>query len=196
MKKFIVLTTMAAFVIGVLAIGAFAADERLAQVRVVNKSAVTGMTFNDKGLMTLANLDTAKNTKIFPIVANFSIIESGKEYKPGTDIPCEVVCPVVISSTIKPDEKLDFATVVDVTAVDNTKKDPVTKEFNMAVVKLDGTVNRLNEAADIDYTKKTLKTEKAIPLAEGDTILVFVSDVPKLYFDFQGLKETQSFMPY
>lgn len=200
MKKFIVLTTMAVFAIGALAIGAFAADDPIAQpiaqVRIVNKSAVTDMTFNDKGLMTLANLDVAKNTKIFPIVANFSIIESGKEYTAGTDIPCEVVCPVVISSTIKAEEELDFTTVKDVTAVDISKKDPVTKEFNMAVVKMDGTVNRLNEATDIDYTKKTLKTEKPIPLAEGDTILVFVSDVPKVYFDFQGLRETQSFVPY
>ncbi len=191
MKKLVVLMTMAFFVIAALAIGAVAADEHLAQVRIVNKSAVKDMTFNDKGLMTLANLDVSKNTKIFPIVSDFSIIESGKEYVAGTEIPCKVVCPINISSTIKEDEKLDFTIVQDPTAADESQRD-----FNIAVVKKDGKVNRVNEAADIDYSKKTLKTTKAIPLAEGDTILVFVSDVPQVYFDYQGFKENQSFIPY
>ncbi len=192
MKRLFVLMTMAAFVIAALTIGAFAADQPIAQVRIVNLSAITGMTYNDKGLMTLANLDVSRNTKIFPIVSDFSIIESGKEYKAGTDIPCQVTCPINISSTIKEDEKLEFASVQDLSA---STEQPV-KEFNIAVVKKDGSVNRINEPADIDYTNKTLKTAKPIPLAAGDTILVFVKEVPKSYFDYQGLQGEQGFVPY
>jgi hypothetical protein len=199
MKKFIVLATMAAFVVGALAVGAFAADPTapmkapVAQVRIVNLSAVKGMTYNDKNLMTLANLDVSKNTKIFPIVSDFAIMESGKEYAPGTEIPCEVVCPINISSSIKEGEKLEFASVTDLT----TPAERTPKEFNIAVVGSDGSVDRISTPADIDYSKKVFKTDKPIPLADGDTVLVFVRDVPKIYFDYQGLEENKSFVfPY
>ncbi len=195
MKKLIVLATAAAFVIGVLAIGAFAAPAPpapQAQVRVVNLSAVKGMVYNDKGLMTLANLDVSKNTKIFPIVSNFSIVTAGKDYTPGTAIPCQVTCPINISSEIKDTEKLVFASVQDLTAPGEVTP----QEFNVAVVKTDGSVNRINEAVDIDYSQKILKTSKPIPLAAGDTVLVFVKDVPQKYFDYQGLEKTQGYVPY
>lgn len=198
MKKSVVLMTLIVFAFGALALGALAAEPQgteeapIAQVRIVNVSALSGMTYNDNGLVTLANLDVSKNTKIFPIVADFSIIESGKKYKAGADIPCQVTCPINISSTIKEDEKLAFTSVQDLTV----SIEATPKEFNIAVVKKNSAVKRFNEAAEIDYSKKTLKTAKPIPLAEGDTLLVFVRDVPKSYFDYQGLQGEQGFVPF
>ena len=191
MKKSLSVMILTALALALLASGALAAESQglnempIAQVRIVNLSALSGMTYDDKGLMTLANLDVSKNSKIFPIVSDFSIVGTGVEYKPGTEIPCRVECPINISSTIKDKEKLEFTSI-----------DEKAGKFNIAVVGKDASVKRLDESADIDYTMKVLKTSKPIPLAQGDTLLVFVKEVPKSYFDYQGLEGQQGFVPY
>ncbi len=191
MKKSVVLASLIVLAIGVLALGALAAEPQttveppIAQVRIVNMSALSGASYDDKELMTLANLDVSKNTNIFPIVSDFSIVQSGEKYKSGTEIPCQVTCPINISSAINDSEKLEFSSISDSMG-----------KYNIAVVGKDGAVKRLDETADIDYSKKVLKTAKPIPLAQGDTLLVFVKSVPQTYFDYQGLQKDQGFVPY
>jgi hypothetical protein len=190
-KKSSVVTTLIVFAVGALALGALAAEPQtiteppIAQVRIVNMSALAGVSYDDKELMALANLDVSKNTNIFPIVSDFSIVEGGKEYKPGKEIPCQVTCPINISSAISESEKLEFTSISDSAG-----------KYNIAVVGKDGAVKRLDETADIDYSLKVLKTAKPIPLAQGDTLLVFVKNVPETYFDYQGLEKSQGFVPY
>jgi hypothetical protein len=145
-------------IIGVaLPSAATAADDT---VRIVNTSAIGDKTMiGPKGLVILSRLSIAQNPEIFPTVKDLVVTTEGGA--------------VTITSSIAPEEKLDFVSL---------KYAEYPGGFDIAVVTSEGKVTRIDDEVVVDYAGRTLKTEKPITVGTGDVVLIFVRDTEEIQF--------------
>ncbi len=156
------------------ALSAFAADPPMAKVRVVDLSALGVTKLDDAELVRLANLSLAENPEIFPFVSDF-VLKSGTEVASGSDaaIECILVCPIDISGSLKEEDKLEFVSMPS--TLDMPK-------YDIAIVKPDGSVVKVDKEVIVDYQKRTLNTSEPITVSSGDVILTFVKEVKPIHF--------------
>jgi len=152
----------------------FAADTPMAKVRVVDLSALGVTKLDDMELARLANLSLAENPEIFPFVSDF-VLKSGAEVASGPDaaVECVLVCPIDISGSLKEEDKLEFVSMPS--TVDMPK-------YDIAIVKPDGSVVKVDKEVIVDYQKRTLNTSEPITVGSGDVILTFVKEVKPIHF--------------
>ncbi len=157
MKRTIIAIVAAVAVIMAATAAVYAAD---AAVRIVNTSAIGDKTMiGPKGLVILSRVSMAKNPEIFPAIKDLVVTSEGGK--------------MTILSSIAPEEKLEFVSL---------KYAEYPGGFDIAVVAPDGRITRIDDEVVIDYAARTLKTEKPIDAAEGDTVLLFVRDVEEIQF--------------
>ena len=157
------------------ALSAFAAEPPLAKVRVVDLSALDSPTELDNAdLIRLATLSAAENPEIFPFVSDF-VLKSGAEVATGSEaaVTCVLSCPIDISGSLKEEDKLEFVSMPP------TTEDP---KYDIAIVRPDGTVAKVDKEIIVDYKDRTLNTSEEITVGEGDVILTFVKEVKPIQF--------------
>ncbi len=169
--KLFVLLTVFTLVMGV---SVLAAQPPVAKVRVVDTSALGVTQLDDAELARLAVLSAAENPRIFPFVSDF-VLKSGSEAAIGSDatVKCVLSCPIDLSGSLKEDEKLEFVSI--------PSKDDVPK-YDIAIVKPNGTVVKVDKEVIVDYQNRTLNTIEPITVGGGDVILTFVRDVKPIFF--------------
>lgn len=174
------------------AVSAFAAEPPLAKVRVVDLSALDSPTkLDDAELQRLATLSAAENPEIFPFVSDF-VLKSGAEVATGSEssISCVLSCPIDISGSLKEEDKLEFVSMPP------TSDAP---KYDIAIVKPDGSVAKVDKEIIVDYKNRTLNTNEEIIVGEGDVILTFVKEVKPIQFgekkQFEGRRDTPNDPP-
>jgi hypothetical protein len=188
LSMFIVVAMLSA----VSALSAFSAGPPIAKVRVVDLSALSSPTkLDDAELARLAVLSAAENPEVFPFVSDF-VLKSGAEVATGSDstITCVLSCPIDISGSLKEEDKLEFVSMPP------TKDEP---KYDIAIVKPDGSVVKVDKEIIVDYRNRTLNTNEEITVGEGDVILTFVKKVKPIQFgekkQFEGKKDTPNDPP-
>jgi hypothetical protein len=159
----------------VSALSAFSAGPPIAKVRVVDLSALSSpMKLDDAELARLAALSAAENPEVFPFVSDF-VLKSGAEVATGSDaaVACVLSCPIDISGSLKEEDKLEF---VSMPPIDDAPK------YDIAIVRPDGSVAKVDKEIIVDYRNRTLNTSEAITVGEGDVILTFVKEVKPIHF--------------
>jgi hypothetical protein len=77
-----------------------------------------------------------------------------------------------------------------------TKDEP---KYDIAIVKSDGSVEKVDKEIIVDYRNRTLNTSEEITVGEGDVILTFVKEVKPIQFgekkQFEGKKDTPNDTP-
>lgn len=156
------------------ALSVFAADPPMAKVRVVDLSALGVTKLDDAELARLANLSLVENPKIFPFVSDF-VLKSGSEVASGPDaaVECLLSCPIDISGSLSEEDKLEFVSMPS--TVDMPK-------YDIAIVKPDGSVVKVDKEVIVDYQNRTLNTSEPITVGQGDVILTFVKEVKPIHF--------------
>jgi hypothetical protein len=157
------------------AVSAFAAESPTAKVRVVDLSALGSTTkLDDAELARLAVLSAAENPKVFPFVSDF-VLKSGSEVATGSDaaVVCVLSCPIDISGSLKEEDKLEF---VSIPSMNDEPK------YDIAVVRPDGSVVKVDKEIIVDYKNRTLNTSEPITVGQGDVILTFVKEVKPIQF--------------
>jgi hypothetical protein len=178
MKNLTILTALL-FLLSLVAV-AFA-ETPLTRIRIVNLSALgVQKELTDEELVELANIEISENPRIFPDVANFVIKVNEKvfKYSPDAGIP---VGELTFSGSMKEEEMLEFISLFN--------HDKVGK-FDIAVVKKDRTVVKIDREVVIDYKKRSMKTFEPITVEDGDVVFAFVRDVSII--DFPDDKENTS----
>ena len=125
----------------------------MAKVRVVDLSALGSPTkLDDAELARLADLSAAENPEIFPFVSDF-VLKSGAEVATGSDstITCVLSCPIDISGSLKEEDKLEFV------SMPSTSDAP---KYDIAIVKPDGSVVKVDKEIIVDYKNRTLNTNE------------------------------------
>ena len=156
------------------ALSAFAAEPPIVKVRVVDLSALGSKQLDDVELARLAVLSAAENPKIFPFVSDF-VLKSGPEAASGSDaaVECILSCPINISGSLTEADKLEFVSI--------PSRGDVPK-YDIAIVKPDGTVVKVDKEIVVDYQNRTLNTTEPITVGQGDVILTFVKEVKPIFF--------------
>jgi hypothetical protein len=173
-------------------VSAFSAEPPIAKVRVVDLSALSSPTkLDDAELARLAVLSAAENPEVFPFVSDF-VLKSGAEVATGSDssITCVLSCPIDISGSLKEEDKLEF---VSMPPTSDTPK------YDLAIVRPDGSVTKVDKEVVVDYKNRTLNTSEEITVGEGDVILTFVKAVKPIQFgekkQIEGKKDTPNDPP-
>jgi hypothetical protein len=157
MKRVIGIIAVVAIISMALPVVVGAADD---SVRIVNTSAIGDKTMiGPKGLVILSRLSIAQNPEIFPIVKDLVVTNEGGA--------------MTITSSIAPEEKLDFVSL---------KYAEYPGGFDIAVVTSGGKVTRVDDKVVIDYAGRTLKTQRPISVGAGDVVLIFVRDTEEIQF--------------
>ncbi len=157
MKRVIGIIAVVAVISMALPVVAGAAGD---PVRIVNTSAIGDKTMiGPKGLVILSRLSIAQNPEIFPALKDLVVTTEGGA--------------MTITSSIAPEEKLDFVSL---------KYAEYPGGFDIVVVTPEGKITRVDDEVVIDYAGRTLKTERPITVGAGDVVLIFVRDTEEIQF--------------
>ncbi len=139
-----------------------------AKIRIVNLSALgVEKELTDEELVRLADIHISENPEIFPEVANFVIKmdEVQVKYAPDSYLSSGALA---FSGSMEEKEMLEFISLL------NHEK---AGKFDVAIVKADGTVVKIDKEVVVDYKKRSIKTYEPLTIEEGDVVLTFVRDV-------------------
>lgn len=165
MKKLTILTAL--LFIFSLTVSTFA-EEPHTRIRIVNLSALgVEKELVDEELVRLADIEISENPEIFPNVANFviKVDENVFKYIPDTSV---YIGNLTFSGSMEENEMLEFISLFNHNKVG---------KFDIAIVKPDGTVVKIDKEVIIDYEKRSMKTYEPLTVEEGDVVLAFVRDI-------------------
>ncbi len=139
-----------------------------AKIRIVNISALgVEKELSDEELVRLADIHISENPEVFPEVADFVIKMNNMQVKYAPDSYLSHG-NLFFSGSMEEKELMEFISLF------NYEKPG---KFEVAIVKADGTVVKIDEEVVVDYKKKSIKTYRPFNVEEGDVVLTFVRDV-------------------
>lgn len=175
MKRIAIFAAFAAVVLVLAAamVGAAASVPASVKVRVLNVSVYGEKNLTDaKGIAEAATMSVAQDPRMFPPIESL-LVTSGNDsakYAPDVALPAG---GLKVAGSASEAEKINF------TSLPNPD---MPGKFDIAVVSPDGTVKYINEQVSIDYVNRAITTVTPFAVKDGDTVLVFVKDVDKMYF--------------
>jgi len=151
-------------IILLVALPVFASDSA-EDVRIVNTSSLNPFKYKkvltDEDLMRIAELSVSENPRIFPKIESFEVEQDAAELTFHGSIDGEK-------------ENLEFISMPEDSGIG---------KYDVAVVKVDGTVERIDKEVVIDYLERTIKTFDPISVEEGDVVLLFAKDYVETAFE-------------
>ena len=155
MKKSILFLTL--LMVGLLMYSALPAVA--AEFRVVNTTALGGAKeLSTEELVKVSKLGVAENPRVFPALSTFNYtLEKGA---------------LMLSGSIEEKENMELISLPDPDAAG---------KMDLAVVKPDGTVVKIDDEVVIDYKARTIRTFSPVMVGEGDVVLAFARDIKEVY---------------